>query len=447
MLEEEGLSSIQHDLSDEELLFDWTVWARPNQIAPTGHWYTWLILAGRGFGKTRSGAEWVRDQVENQGKRRIALVARTAADARDVLVEGESGILACSPSWFRPRYEPSKRRLTWPNGAIARCYSAEKPDELRGPQFDAAWCDELASWKYDADTWSNLSLGLRLGKSPRVVVTTTPRPTATLKEIIAERSTIIARGSTYENKANLAKEFIRKIKSQYEGTRLGLQEIHAEVLDDTPGALWTQALIDQHRIKSGMVPELERIVVAIDPAVTANEGSDETGIVVAGIAYDGEGKTRKAHGYVLDDLSGIMSPDAWAKLAIDAYRKREADRIVAEVNNGGDLVEVTLRTHDPKGKVAYSAVRASKGKRARSEPVAALYEQGRVHHVGAFARLESQLTTFVPGEKKQRSPDRMDALVWAITELMLDRDEFDTDFSMEQGEDETGDGYDLELGL
>ncbi|MFD1423416.1 DNA-packaging protein [Laceyella tengchongensis] len=407
---EERLDLIQ-SLSEEEahsLLYDWRFWARPNQLPPEGNWRTWLLLAGRGFGKTRTGAEWIRWLVETGQAKRIALVAPTAGDARDVIVEGESGLLAISAPWCMPTYEPSKRRITWPNGAIATLYSADEPERLRGPQHDAAWCDELAAWRYP-DAWDMLMFGLRLGKDPRVVVTTTPKPTPIIKSLVEAKTTVVTRGSTFDNAENLAPAFLEQIVSKYEGTRLGRQELYADILDDTPGALWNWRMIDELRVKEH--PDLVRIVIAIDPAVTNDEDSDETGIVVAGLGADG-------HGYVLADLSRKDTPDGWARVAVDAYHRHKADRIVAETNNGGDMVEFTIRTVD-RG-VAYKKLHASRGKLIRAEPVAALYEQGRVHHVGVFDDLEDQMCSWAPGED---SPDRMDALVWALTELMVEEGE------------------------
>src|SRR6185437_12677383 len=333
-----------------DLIHDWRFWARPNQLPPDGAWRVWLLLAGRGFGKTRTGAEWVRAQIEENGARRIALVAPTAADVRDVMIEGESGLLAVAAPGMRPDYEPSKRRLTWPNGAVATCFSAEEPNRLRGPQHDAAWCDELAAWRHE-EAWDMLMLGLRLGADPRCVVTTTPKPIRLIRQLLGDRGAVVTRGSTYDNAANLAPAFLAQIVRRYEGTRLGRQELDAEVLDDVPGALWTREAID--RAKVAVAPALRRVVVAIDPAVSTGEDADETGIVVAALGQDG-------HGYVLDDLSGRYAPAGWARRAVAAYHAHHADRVVAEVNNGGDLVEATLRAVD--AGVAYRAVRASRGK-------------------------------------------------------------------------------------
>jgi phage terminase large subunit-like protein len=372
-------------------------------LPPDGDWRAWLILAGRGFGKTRAGAEWVRAQIESGRCRRMILAARTVDDARDVMVEGESGILAICPPWNRPVWMPSTRMLKWPNGAIAMVYSADKPDLFRGKQCDGAWADELAAWRYP-EAWDQLLLGLRLGADPRVVVTTTPRPTPVIKELMAHPTTVVTRGSTYDNRANLAPAFFDGIISRYEGTRLGRQELYAEILDDNPNALWQRAQIDKLRVKEAP-QELQRVVVAIDPSVTTT--GDEAGIIVAGLGPDG-------HGYVLEDATIRGSPHTWGSRAVQAYHRHQADRIVAEVNNGGEMVELTIRTVDDK--VAYKAVHASRGKRTRAEPIAALYEQGRVHHVGTFAELEDEMCDWEP---EMPSPNRMDALVWALTELML----------------------------
>jgi len=392
-----------------ELLFDWEFWARPEQLPPPGDWLTWLILTGRGWGKSRTGAEWVRDQHERYGAVRTALVGATAADVRDVMIEGPSGLLACYPPNKRPQYEPSKRRLTWPNGSVAFSYSADEPDRLRGPAHDTAWCDEICTWRRGEDTWSNLALGMRIGSNPRVVVTTTPRPIKLLKQIMAQAGTVTTRGALQENLVNLAPSYVAQIVGRYKGTRLGRQEIAGEILDDVPGALWTREMLDACRVDQW--PDLLRVVVAIDPAVTSGDNSDDTGIVVAGLGYDG-------HGYVMADLTCHVSPGEWATRAVNGYVEYHADRIVGEVNNGGDMVETTIRTVD--SRVPYKAVHASRGKRSRAEPVAALYEQGRAHHVGLpqFLDLEDQMCNFVP-DSMAGSPDRVDALVWALTELML----------------------------
>jgi len=404
---------ILNELTDREaaaLLFDWPFWARPDQLAPDGAWRVWLILAGRGFGKTRAGAEWVRALAETGRGRRIALVGETAADARDVMIEGESGLLACCPPWARPRYEPSKRRVSWPNGAVATAFSADDPEQLRGPQFDAAWADEIAKWRYEA-AWDNLMLALRLGADPRCVATTTPKPRAWLVRLAADPATAVTRGATRANAANLAPGFLERILARYAGTRLARQEIDGEFLAEAPGTLWPRALLEAARADPAAVPELARIVVAVDPAVTAGPDSDETGIVVAGV--DGAGRF-----WVLEDRSGRMSPDLWARRAAKALRRHRADAVVCEVNQGGDLVAATLRTVDPA--LPVRAVRATRGKYRRAEPVAALYEQGRVRHAGAFPELEDQMAGFT-GAPGDASPDRLDALVWALTDLAFDR--------------------------
>jgi phage terminase large subunit-like protein len=390
------------------LLYDWDFWARPKQKAPKEDFGTWLLLAGRGWGKTRVAAEQIRKWKE-QGYGRFAIVAETAADARDVLVEGPSGVLNISPPWDRPKYEPSKRRITWDNGAWATTYSGEDPEQLRGPEHEKALVDELAKYKYPQETWDNLQFGLRLGDNPQVILATTPKPIKTLKEIIAAPDTIITKGSTFENRSNLAVKFFERIVSKYDGTRLGRQELYAELLDDNPNALWQRDNINADRVDKA--PELMRIVVAIDPAVSdpnKTDGEpDEAGIIVAGVDYNG-------HAYILDDASLQASPDKWMGVAIHRYHKWFADRIIAEKNNGGDMVEYLLRTKD--AHIPYTGVWASRGKYVRAEPIAALYEQHRVHHVGTFGALEDELCEWTPGDK---SPNRLDGLVWALTELML----------------------------
>lgn len=392
--------------SEQAVAFDWPAYRRDDQTPPDGNWSTWLYLAGRGTGKTRAGAEWVRFYVDSEQATRIALVGPTAADVRDVMIEGESGILAISPPWNRPHYEPSKRRLTWPNGVLATAFSADEPERLRGPQHDLAWADEIGAWRYP-DAWDQLMFGLRLGKDPRVLATTTPKPIRLIRELLQQETTAITRGTTYLNRDNLAPVYFDQIIRRYEGTRLGRQELMGELLEDIPGALWQRQRIDELRVKTA--PNLTRIVIAIDPAMTSGEDADETGIVVAALGDDGDG-------YVLADRTCRMSPAGWANRAIIALDEFTGDRIVAEVNNGGDMVEGTLRSI--RRTVPYKAVHASRGKRARAEPIAALYEQGRIHHVGSHPDLEDQMCTYVP-DGVDYSPDRVDALVWALTDLML----------------------------
>jgi len=366
-------------------------------------------MAGRGYGKTRIGAEWVIDQVQNYGRRRIALVAETVSDARDVMVEGESGILAYSPPWFKPIYEPSKRRLTWPNGARATTYTAEKPDQLRGPQHDAAWVDELAKWQFAKEAWDQLLFGLRSGNNPRAVITTTPRPIPLIKELIGDPLCRTTRGSTRENEANLARQFLEAILKKYQGTRLGRQELEAEILDDAPGSLWKRERLE--RLREAKPPGFVRIVVAIDPSVSSDSAEAETGIVAAGLGTDGLG-------YVLADASlERPTPEQWGSESIATYRKLKADRIIGEANNGGDLVEANIRAVDKN--VSFKKVHAARGKQARAEPISSLYEQGRIKHVGMFPLLEDQMCQWEPGVSTW-SPNRVDALVWALTELMLE---------------------------
>jgi predicted phage terminase large subunit-like protein len=393
----------------------WRSKARLAQLPPQGNWNVWILLAGRGFGKTWVGSSYINELAESGRAKRIGLIAGTAGDARDVMIEGESGILNTAPSLCRPEYEPSKRRLTWPNGAIATAFSSEESDRLRGPQTDFIWGDELASWSDAQSTWDMAMFGLRLGTHPRCVVTMTPRPIKLLKDLLKREGddVVVTRGSTFDNAANLAPPFLEAIRKRYEGTRLGRQELNAELLSDTPGALWQQDWIDRDRVEALPWGNLTRIVVAIDPAVTSGEDADETGIIVAGVDAAGVA-------YVLEDASGRYQPHEWATKAINLYRKHHADRIIAEVNNGGALVENTIRSVDPN--VSYRAVHASRGKVTRAEPISALYEQGKVHHVGTFQQLEDQLCAFTSDFSRASagySPDRLDALVWAITELTL----------------------------
>lgn len=398
----------------ERLRWDWRFWGRPEQFAPTGPWTFWLMLAGRGFGKTRAGSEAVREIVATGEVEHVGLVAKTPADARDVMIEGESGILAVSPPGERPLWEPSKRRLTWPNGARATVYSGENPDQLRGPNHQLVWCDELCAWQYPGEAWDNLAFGLRIpwrgGGGARAIITTTPRPIRALRDVLALEGCAVTRGSTYENRGNLAANFLRQMLGRYEGTRLGRQELLAELLEDVVGALWTRETIERLRCARPPDDALERIVVAVDPAVSSGEDSCETGIVVAARGED-------KHGYVLADRSCRLPPAGWARRAVEAAEEFGADCIVAEANNGGEMVALTIRTVDPRVRV--KLVHASRGKRARAEPVSALYEQGRVHHVGGFAQLEDQMCSYTGMRGGEASPDRLDALVWALSELSV----------------------------
>lgn len=388
------------------LRHEYRFWARPKQLEPPGtDWRTWFINAGRGFGKSWTGANWVIEKVRYFGYGRVALVAETAADAREVMVEGNSGILRVAPPDFRPQYEPSKRRLTFPNGAIATTFAGEDPEQLRGPNHDLAWVDELAKFRYDQETWDQLQFTMRLGTRPLTLITTTPRPTKLIRELIKDPDTRVTTGSTYENSDNLAPAFLKAVEGRYAGTRLGRQELDAELLEDVEGALWTLAQIEALRVRPAELPPMKRVVVGVDPSGTAT--GDECGIVVAGLGHDGLG-------YVLADFSLQASPAEWAARAVQAYHDHLADRIVAEANFGGDMVEITIRSVDRR--VSYKKVTASRGKLVRAEPVAALYEQQKIRHAGAFPELENEMTNWVPGEA---SPNRMDALVWALTELML----------------------------
>ncbi len=388
----------------------WLTTARPEQLPPTGNWQTWLILAGRGFGKTRTGAETIRGWIMSGKCRRIALISGTESDVRRVMIEGESGLLNVGPAKDRPKYIPSLGKLVWPNGAVAQIFSADQYQQLRGPQFDGAWIDELAKFRYPQEVWDQLSFGLRLGENPQCIITTTPRPINLIQHMLKDEDVVVTRGSTFDNADNLSPAFIKTIKKNYDGTRLGAQELYGEVLSQTEGALWTHEQLDALRVPEP--PTLARIVVAIDPATTNHTGSDETGVVVVGLAHDGKA-------YVLEDLSGKLPPGEWARQAVASFHRWKADRIVAEVNKGGDLVERIIRSIDPT--VSFKAVRATRGKLTRAEPVAALYEQGRVFHVNkGLETLENQMCTFVSGVTT-KSPDRLDALVWGVTELILEK--------------------------
>jgi phage terminase large subunit-like protein len=411
-------------LSDEALMaLPWLFefWALPHQMAPEGAWKTWVIMGGRGAGKTRAGAEWVRSQVEgarplDAGQAsRVALVGETIDQVREVMIFGDSGILACSPPDRKPVWEAGRKRLVWPNGAIAQVYSAHDPESLRGPQFDAAWVDELAKWKRGDDTWDMLQFALRLGNHPRQVVTTTPKNVDVLKAILKNPSTVLTHAPTEANKAYLAASFLEEVRARYAGTRLGRQELDGILLEDVEGALWTGALLETCRAKR---PErFSRVVVAVDPSVAGKEGSDECGIVVVGAVTEGPPQDWRA--WVLEDatVAGASSRQ-WAEAAVAAMKRHNADRMVAEVNQGGALVEDVVRMVDPL--VALRKVSASVGKVARAEPVAALYEQGRVHHQHGLGALEDQMCKMSrTGYQGKGSPDRVDALVWALTELMI----------------------------
>jgi len=407
----------------EALVYDWRIWARDAQLAPDGDWIWWLVLAGRGFGKTRTGAEFLRQRVA-EGARAIALIGPTAADVRDTMVEvGPGSILKNSPPWDTPIYEPSKRRLTWTKtGAVATLFSADEPERLRGPQHDTIWADELGAWKYQRETWDQAAFGFRLG-TPRGIITTTPRPTPVLKEILADPTVTVTRGSTFENAANLAKPFLDRLLRRYQGTRLGRQELLAQLLEDTPGALWTLGLFEKTRVH--LAPQLARVAVAVDPQA-AEPGADpddengaETGIIAGGVDERGDG-------YVVADVSGRLSPGDWGERTVLLHDELRADCIVGEVNNGGAMVRHVVETaaeklhrerRRPTPRVVFRAVNASRGKHTRAEPIAALFEQSRAHLVGVHAKLEDQSSTWVPGQK---SPDRMDAMVWLLTHLMLD---------------------------
>jgi len=418
------------------LLYAWReFWARTEQLEPTAtpdhplgagqywryrgdrwepapatdDWTYWVNNAGRGTGKTRVGAEWVRRKIRTTD--RVSLIAPTAHDIRAVMVEGPSGILAVCPPAERPVYEPSLLRLTWPNGHISELFSADEPERLRGPAHGGIWADELAAWRY-ADAWDQAQFGLRLGDRPQACITTTPKNVPVFKAILSDPGAIVSRGTTHDNAHNLARTFLTNIVGKYIGTRLGRQELDADLLDDNPGALWQRPVIERNRVR--VAPALRRIVVAIDPMGSTASEAAECGIVAAGLGEDGDA-------YVLDDSSVHAKPvtdegDGWGQVAVQLYRDLKADRIVAEVNFGGDMVEMVIRTVDRN--VPYKAVSASRGKQVRAEPVSSLYQQNRVHHVGAFARLEDELCDWDPNTSK-KSPNRLDALVWAITELAL----------------------------
>lgn len=417
-MDEEALAALAHD---------WDHHSRPNQKAPLEEWFAWLVMAGRGFGKTRLGAEWVREKVDNAQRHdypvRIAMIAPTSADARDVMVEGESGLLNIFPPGETPLYEPSKRRVTFKGGSVATLFTAEEPNRLRGPQHHYAWADEFAAWQRAQEAWDMAMFGLRLMMpwgGPQILATTTPKPVPALVKLAKKKSTVITYGSTYDNKTNLAPSFFDAVIESYTGTRLGEQEVLGRLLLDVQGALWSSADIEKHRVAPAELPQLVRIVVAVDPAATSHSESAETGIIVVGL-------DQWNHVYVLEDCSCKGKPEKWAKEAVAAYLRWEADKIIGEVNNGGEMIESTIKAAVPDQKlVSYKAVRASRGKITRAEPVSALYERGMVHHAGLFEQLEKQMVEYSPAlagipinNPEKPLFDRMDALVWGATELAV----------------------------
>ena len=439
LIRRDGADAFWAGLSEEEkraLAYDWKSWARPEQQMPEGEWRFWLVQGGRGVGKTRQGAEFARHMARTFPGSRGALVAETPAQARDVMVLGDSGVMACCPPKERPEYLKTERLLRWPNGSIAHLYSAFAFEELRGPQHHWAWADEVAKWRHPTEAFDQLNLGLRLGQHPRAILTTTPRPVSLIRKLRKDVRCVVTRGTTYDNADNLAGDFLADVRARYEGTRLGRQELGGELLEDTPGALWHRGpMIDTHRVpappyviaatgevlkdnKTGRpVPRLDSLTVGVDPSVADNEdtteeeaGTDACGIVVVGRA----GRGLNAHYYVLEDCTVFGSPDEWTRAAVGAYHLWGADKLVAEVNNGGALVEMAIRQAPGGNRVRYEAVTASRGKRTRAEPISLMYEQGRVHHVGHLDELEDELCTWVPGMK---SPNRLDAAVWALSDL------------------------------
>lgn len=413
------LASLTEDQATE-LLWDWRFWARPKQLPPEGDWATWVLLAGRGFGKTRSGCGWVHERAMASPGRWAALVAKTPADARDYMIEGPGGLIRNTPPWERPDYEPSKRRVTWPNGSWATVYSDEEPDQTRGFSGDTAWLDEFAKFKNAQETWDNLQFGMREVSSdrPRRLITTTPRPIPALRKILAARTTILVVGTSHENRVNLDPTWYKETVKGYEGTRLGRQEVNAEILDDVPGALWTRAIIDDARMELGTpVPDMQRVVVAVDPSGSSgkeDDSSDEVGIVVVGKGVDGLG-------YVLADYTCSLSPSGWGRRVAEAYDTHSADAVVVETNFGGDMARHVINTANKS--IPVKDVKASRGKVVRAQPISALYEQKRMRHfTPGLEKLEDQMCSMTnDGYLGEGSPDRMDALVWGASELMLDQ--------------------------
>ncbi len=389
--------------------------ARDKQVTPLGDWNVWLILAGRGFGKTWTGAYDIVNYAMNNANTISAVLAPTFGDLRRVCFEGVSGInslipMECYQNSRASGYNRSTSEIRLWNGSKIVGFSASEPDRLRGSQYHRAWCDELAAWRYP-EAYDQLQFGLRLGKNPQVVITTTPRPTPIIKELMkrAKEDVYVTQGSTFENRQNLAQSALKQFVDRYEGTRLGRQELYAEILDDFEGALWNYTMLENCRVSKDQLPEMTKIIVSIDPAVTANANSDETGIIVSALGED-------ERYYVIEDKTGKYSPDEWGRVAIELFYRYNANMIVAEVNNGGDLVERLLRSIERN--IPYKSVHATRGKMVRAEPISALYEQGRVYHLGTFPKLEEQMCSFT-GDSKGQSPDRLDALVWGLTELSI----------------------------
>ena len=390
----------------------WALLAREDQWPPIGDWLIWVMMGGRGAGKTRAGAEWLRRRI-NDGARRVALIAPNYNDAREVMLCGESGLLNLGREDDRPIYQSSRHRLEWPNGAEGYVFSAEDPDSLRGPQFEWAWADEFCAWRYPDETLSNLRLGLRLGASPQLVITTTPRPRPSFKRLLDTKGVVITRAKTADNMRNLSPVFIAAMQEAYGGTTLGRQELGGELIFDVPGALFSRALLEGSLTKTR--PKFTKIIVAIDPPVTSGKRSDACGLIVAGLVETPRHKDRV---HILHDgtIQGV-SPKAWAIKAMSLWERFDADYLLAEVNQGGEMVSTILATINPD--VVVKSVYASRGKYARAEPVAALYEQGRVKHQKPFPELEDELCTFGQSQSGSKSPDRADALVWAVTDLLL----------------------------
>lgn len=407
----EDLDTFISSLSPDELIrlewnlrWSWDWRARPKQMTPHGLWEVWLILAGRGFGKTTTGVQWIRSKIAD-GHDHCNIIVPTFGDIDKVLLNSEGGVLKGIPPEERPIWKADKACFVWPKGQVSFVFSADSPERLRGPEHAFLWCDELAAWRYP-EAWDQAQMGLRLGLHPQACVTTTPRPTDLVKSLARSTTTHVTRGTTFENRANLAPIFLRRVTKLYEGTRLGRQELHAEILDDNPGAMWKRAQIDRDRISPAAMPALSYIAVGVDPATTSNDDSDDTGIVVVG-----RDLRDPPHFYVIDDRTIQGSPDEWASQVVMAFDSNVANIVIGETNQGGEMVEMVIRTKC--STIPYRGVHASRGKAIRAEPVSALYEQGRVHHVGSFSKMEDEMCQWDPITSK-RSPNRMDALVWAF---------------------------------